>query len=356
LIGCTGFVLETALCWSLLRNAIQDVVMVYLLGVVAVALCFGRAAAVATALVSVAAVDFFFTAPYFSFAVNDRRLVLTFVVFLVVAYVIADLTARVRSAQEAAQEREREAQTERLRSALLSSVSHDLRGPLAGILGAATLLEHEGDLDEARGRQCLATITEEAFRLDRLVRHLIDVTSLEAGAIRLRKEWTPLEEIVGVALNRLSRALASRPVDVRIDSDASVVPVDGALLEQVFLNLLENAARYTSPGTPIAISARCVEAGVEVAVTDAGAGVPRGMEERIFEKFERGVRGGTGMGLGLTICRGIVTAHGGRIWYEGTHGGGATFRFLLPRGEPPRLLEECHGQAELATMEPESIG
>lgn len=148
-----------------------------------------------------------------------------------------------------------------------------------------------------------------------------------------------LDEIVGVALDRVERALGTRPVEVRIEPDASMVAVDATLLEQVFLNLLENAAKHTPPRTPVAISARRVEEGVEVAVSDSGHGVPRGLEERIFEKFERAERSRGGMGLGLTICRGIVAAHGGRMWCENAEGGGASFRFVLPRGELPQLAD-----------------
>jgi two-component system sensor histidine kinase KdpD len=335
-----GVALETASCWLFLRDAIQDIVMVYLFGVVAAALRFGRVTSIATAVLSVAAIDFFFTTPTFSFAVDNPRLVLTFFVFLAIAYVIGDLTERVRRATANAQASALEARSERMRSALLSSVSHDLRTPLAVLHSTASmLLDREEELTAERRRIHLRTILDEAAHLSRLVQHLVDATNLESGGVRVRKEWLPLEEIVGVALHRLNDLLGSRLVHVRIDPDASLVPADAALLEQVFLNLLENAAKYTRSGTPLAISARRVENGVEVAIADSGDGVPLGFEDKIFEKFERMVRSVSGMGLGLTICRGIVDAHGGRIWCENTEGGGATFRFVLPRGDIPELIE-----------------
>jgi two-component system sensor histidine kinase KdpD len=254
--------------------------------------------------------------------------------------VIGDLTARVRRAASTAQAHALEARSERMRSALLGSVSHDLRTPLGVLLNtASTLLEREAELTPDRRRVHLLTIIGEAARLSRLVEHLMDATCLESGGVRIRKEWLPLEEVVGVALRRLDDSLCARRVQVRIDADASLVAADATLLEQVFLNLLENAAKYTPPRSPLAISARRVHNGVEVAVADSGEGVPRGLEERIFDKFERVVRSVSGMGLGLTICRGIVDAHGGRIWCESTEGGGATFRFVLPRGEVPAFAE-----------------
>jgi two-component system sensor histidine kinase KdpD len=340
LVAFAAVAAETVVCWLLLRGAFADVVMVYLLGVVVMALRCGRVASTFAALLSIGAVDFFFTDPTFSFAVADPRRVLTLIVFLVVATVIADLTERVRLAAVAAKEREIEVRNERLRSALLSSVSHDLHTPLSVVLGAASaLLDREGQLPADRRREYLVTIADEAARLSRLVRHLVDATALESGAVRARKEWMLLEEVVGVALTRVERALDARHVQVQIEPDASMITADATLLEQVFLNLLENAAKHTPPQTPVAISARRVDEGVEVAVSDWGHGVPRGLEERIFEKFERAERSRGGMGLGLTICRGIVAAHGGRMWCENAVGGGASFRFVLPRGEVPQLAD-----------------
>jgi two-component system sensor histidine kinase KdpD len=335
-----GVTIETVGCWLFLRSGLHDVVMVYLLGVAVAALLYGRVASVATAIVSVGVIDFFFTIPVFSFAVEDRRLLVTFVVFVVIGCVIGDLAERVRRAIATARERELEARNERVRSALLASVSHDLRAPLAVIIDAAcALLDGEEEAVRPARREHILTIADESVRLSRLVRHLIHATSLESGVVRVQKEWMPLEEIVGVALSRLEDSLGGRALDVRIDAEASMVSADATLLEQLFLNLLENAAKYTPPRTPVSISARQVEEGVEVAVADSGDGVPAGLEERIFEKFERAATGG-GMGLGLTICRGIVAAHGGRIWCENVEGGGAIFRFVLPRGELPQMVEE----------------
>ena len=331
----------TALCEWLLAHQVTDVVMIYLLGVVVVAMRFGYVASLVTTALSVASLDFFFTEPYLSFAVTDKRYVLTFVIMSFVALVISNLMERLRTAavrESRSQRIQLEVHKERLRNALLSSVSHDLRTPLAVVSGAASaLLSGDVELAPERRREYLATIWEEADRLNRLVANLLDMTSLEAGALRARAEWQPLEEVVGVALNRLDEQLRGRPVRVDIAPEASLVPFDAVLIEQVFVNLIENAVRYTPSGSAIAIRAVAAGDAVEVEVADEGGGVPLGQEERIFEKFRRaGPAAGGGMGLGLTICRGILDAHGGRIWCDNRPGRGASFRFrLLRSGAPP---------------------
>ena len=240
-----------------------------------------------------------------------------------------------------------EVEGERLRTALLSSLSHDLRTPLASMEGAASSLLQDGPaLPEAVRRDLAETIVEESRRMTRLVANLLDMIRVEAGTLAVRKAWQPLEEALGVALLRLEDRLREHPVAVDLPPDLPLVPIDELLIEQVFINLLENAARYCPPGTPVTIEAECLDAGVVVSVTDRGPGIPAGTEEAIFAKFHRGTRGDDGAeaggaGLGLTICRGIVTAHGGRIWAEPTPGGGATFRFLLPLEGPP-IPEKRH--------------
>jgi two-component system sensor histidine kinase KdpD len=232
------------------------------------------------------------------------------------------------------------AETERLRSSLLSSVSHDLRTPLSAITGAASsLLQGQVPPDSAAARELLETVREEADRLNRLVQNLLQMTRLQSGALQVRKEWFPLEEVVGASLARLAPQLGDRQVDLRIPAELPLVPMDDVLIGQVLINLLDNALKHAPAGTPIAISAEPTEAGVAVAVADCGAGLPPGEEERIFEKFFRGRPGATrGAGLGLAICRGIVEAHGGRMQAGNRPGGGALFRFTLPiTGEPPRV-------------------
>ena len=465
-----------------------DLVMVYLLGIVAAAIRTSRWPALAATLLSIAAFDFFFVPPYYTFAVADVRYAVTFGVMLVVALVISGLTLRVREQAEAARGRERktaalfglsrdlarerkkdrlseiavkhigevfpsqvvilipderghlvapsteagtfaldekemgvaqwvlenrqaagigtdtlpgakalylpmiassgpvgvvgilpvnseepfdpeqihlletfanqtamameriilaqEAQKERLsaekqslRNILLSSVSHDLRTPLAAIIGSAdTLLRKGDDLAAEKRKELIQSIREEAERLNQIVRNVLNMTRLESGAIQIRKEWQSLEEITGAVIDRLSDRLNGHTLNVQIPEDLPLIHFDPLLMEQVLTNLLENALRYTPPGTAIELTARVQKTEVLVELADRGPGIPEGQQERIFDKFTRGRVPGGGVGLGLSICRVIIGAHGGRIWAENRPGGGAVFRFTLPvEGEPPPI-------------------
>lgn len=235
-----------------------------------------------------------------------------------------------------------EAEAERLRSAILSSLSHDLRTPLAGIEGAATSLLDEGaSLPSDVRRDLLEGILQESQRMSRLVRNLLDMVRVETGTLTPQSSWQPIEEVIGVALLRLESRLAAHPVTTRIPADLPMVRIDELLLEQVLLNLLENAARYAPVGTPIEIRASRQEDALLIEVADRGPGVAPEEAERVFERFYRGSaatgshEGGVGAGLGLTICRGIVIAHGGTIWIEPRAGGGSIVRFTLPTDGAP---------------------
>ena len=249
--------------------------------------------------------------------------------------------ARLSALAEAAR---LEIESERLRSTLLSSVSHDFRTPLGTITGAATTLMQENPELEASQRADLArAIYEEADRLNRLVTNLLSMTRLESGGLRVSKEWVPLEEVVGSALDRFRTELAERSVRTELPADLPLVPMDPLLVEQVLVNLIENALRYTPPGAAVEIAARQDPGdGVTVEVADRGPGLPKGSESRVFEKFFRASARGGGSGLGLAICLGIVSAHGGTIGAFNRDGGGAVFRFSLPiEGPPPAVPEEA---------------
>jgi two-component system sensor histidine kinase KdpD len=463
---------------------LANLVMVYLLGIVVVATRYGRGPSLVASILSVAALDFFFVPPVFTFAVSDVRYLFTFVVMLIVGLVTSSLAVRIRTQAEAARLREQrtaalyamsrelastrgvdqlltiatrhisevfrsqvvvllpgaggalvsadggqfaldsnelgvgkwvhehhqpaglgtstlpgaaalylplqaprgpvgvlgvrpsdrhaldapdqlhqletfanqtalaieraqladEAQqaqvrmeTERLRNSLLSSVSHDLRTPLATITGAATtILENGAKLNDRTRQGLLESIREEAERLNRLVQNLLEMTRLESGALQLRKEWHPLEEVIGAALGRLSKELADRRVETRVPPDLPLVPIDDVLIEQVLVNLLDNAVKYTPGGSPVRIMATSTDETLTVEIADHGPGLPRGEEDKVFEKFYRGVPGGRGAGLGLAICQGIVKAHGGNIWAQNLPEGGVAFLFTLPlAGKPP---------------------
>ena len=249
---------------------------------------------------------------------------------------------RVILAKEAHEERLK-AEAHHVRNAFLSSISHDLRSPLAVVAGAAsTLLERDASLDDLGRRELLQTIREEASRLERVIRNVLALTRLESGALTVCKEWQPLEEIIGVVLNRFADRLKEYPLSLRIPDDLPLVAFDSLLLEQVLTNLVENVLRHTPAGTAVEVAASVENSAILVEIADRGPGIPENEEKAIFGKFMRGTQTRLGAGIGLSICRAIVEAHGGRIWAESRDGGGAIFKFLLPiEGTPPSLpLEE----------------
>lgn len=223
---------------------------------------------------------------------------------------------RVRLAHEIDQARVL-AETERLRSALLTSISHDLATPLAGILGAASSLQQYDDLyDRAARQELLGTIQDEGDRLSRYVRNLLDMTRLDSGAIELNREMVDLGEAIGAALERCSRLLAGHRVVVDVQPDLPMLSLDPILFEQVLVNLLDNAAKYAPQGSAVEIGAERQDEFIVVRVRDEGPGIPASDEERIFTKFHRVESGDCkppGTGLGLAVCRGFVEAMGGSI-------------------------------------------
>jgi len=474
--------IATAVSWLLPPvSERSNLVMVYLLGIVIVAMRTGRGPSLLAAVLSVAAFDFFFVPPYFTFAVSDVRYLFTFAVMLIVGLVISGLTVRTRTQAEAAEHREQrtaalyamsrelagtrgvddlvaiairhiaevfrtqvvvlvpggggalrpasggqfdldgnelavgrwvyehrqpaglgtntlpgssalyvpligstgavgvlgvrpsdphamdvperlhqletfaaqtalalerarlaaEAQdaevrieTERLRNSLLSSVSHDLRTPLAAITGAVTTILDGGRLEAATRHELLESVRDEAERLNRLVQNLLEMTRLESGALQLRRELHPIEEVIGAALGRFAKPLGTRRVTTRVPPDLPLVAIDDVLVEQVLINLLDNTLKYTPPTSPIDIIATATDRNVTVEIADHGPGLPPGEEDKVFDKFYRAhAVGGRGAGLGLAICRGIVRAHGGRIWAQNLPGGGVAFLFTLPLGD-----------------------
>jgi two-component system sensor histidine kinase KdpD len=229
--------------------------------------------------------------------------------------------------------------TDQLRSALLSSVSHDLRTPLASIKAAAGSLQQQDVLwDEDARREFAGAIEREADRLNRLVSNLLDMSRIEAGALHPDKEWYSLGELIQEVLDRLAPTLEGREVTISLAPDLPPVPLDYLQIDQVLTNLIENAIHYTGPGTPITVTAERSGSEVLVQVADHGPGIPPQDLERIFDKFYRvGPSGlpGTeprvqGSGLGLAVARGLIEAHGGRLWAANRPGGGALFTFTLP--------------------------
>ena len=273
---------------------------------------------------------------------EQQRLLETFITQTALAIERLQLAEKARGAQL-------KVETETLRNSLLSAISHDLRTPLASIVGAASsLVEDEQRTDGERlsaqaRRELELTIHDEAQRMATLSGNILDMARLETGAVQLRREWVPLEEIVGSVLARFRRKLEGRAVGVALPRDLPLLNVDPVMIEQVLANLFENALKYTPAGSPLDIAARSDRGAVELSLADRGPGIPPGSGERLFDKFFRASpeRAQSGVGLGLTICRAMVEAHGGTVCAGNREGGGAQFFVNLPAiGTPPELERE----------------
>lgn len=240
-------------------------------------------------------------------------------------------------------------EAEQLRNSLLSSVSHDLRTPLATIAGTATSLYQSSS---ETTRPLLKSLADESHRLAHLVDNLLDMARLESGSVMLNRQWQVLEELVGVAAGHIEQELKGRSLQIEIPPDLPLLNVDGDLMSQVLVNLLENAVRYTPSTTAIYVMAKAARNRIEIKVADEGPGLPAGSETRVFDKFFRGVTttpadGRRGVGLGLAICKSIVAAHGGDIKAANRPAGGAEFTITLPiTKQPPPVTMEARRVSE----------
>jgi two-component system sensor histidine kinase KdpD len=273
------------------------------------------------------------------FLPEQQKLLETFLSQIAQAITRVRLTEQARTAQL-------DMEAERLRNSLLSAISHDLRTPLATIVGSASTLVEEGQQLQAADKMALSqVIYDEARRMSRLVNNILDMARFDAGAVQLNRQWYPLDEIIGVVLTRLHKPLLERSVSVQLPPGTPMLYVDAVLIEQVLINLLENALRYTPAASPLEITAKVSATAVEIAVADLGPGLAQGSEKQLFEKFYRAdpEAAQSGVGLGLAICQAIIKAHGGSIQAQNRIGGGAVFTFLLPVDHAPPELEQENG-------------
>jgi two-component system sensor histidine kinase KdpD len=241
-------------------------------------------------------------------------------------------------------------ESERLRNSLLAAISHDLRTPLAALVGMAESLTMMSLPATSAELETAHRIKDAAMRMSSLVSNLLDMARLQSGPVQLNRQWQPLEEVIGTSLKAMSSVLEDRPIKVALPDDLPLVNIDAVLFERVLCNLLENAAKYTPPGSAVQIGAHAAGDAILISVEDWGPGLPKGKESSIFEMFERGRKESAtpGVGLGLAICRAIVDAHEGKIHGATKPGGGARFTIELLRGEPPGLegLERLENMQE----------
>lgn len=304
-----------------------NLVMVYLLGVTWVAGRCSRGPAILASFLCVAAFNFCFVHPQGTFVVSDVQYIFTFGAMLAVSLLISTLAIRLRSQSLAQAEAAAQAQLEQARGDLLSAVSHDLRTPLSSISGSAGALLSQPELSD-QSRDLALTIQTESNRMADMVRNLLDMTRV-SGTIELDLDWYGLDELVANAIER-TQPMLKKPIRLNVAPDTPLAKVDGVLMEQVFVNLLENAARHGGADVQVDVAISHQNGWILATVSDDGPGIPKGTEAKIFERFF-GSR--EGFGLGLAICKAAANAHGGEISVENLSGGGARFTIQIPKRE-----------------------
>lgn len=345
------------------------VALAMLLVVLFVAAGWGARPAIIASVLGVLCFNFFFLPPVHTFTIADSRNWVALIAFLITALTAGQLSAsakrraeeaeaarreierlynELRSAFERASHAEALRQSERLKSALLDAVTHDLRTPLTSIKASVTSLLDElkrdgpsAALNDEEQREMLDVINEECDRLNRFIEGLVELARIEAGELRLGRRWGTIEEMIEAALVRAKQITHQHRVEVDIPKDLPVVLVDARAISEVIYLLVDNAAKYSAPGSQIRITAaRGEDDMILVSVEDDGLGIPVELRERVFDKFFRAVREidssrnqPSGMGMGLPIARGIVEAHGGRIWIESGARKGSRVLFTLPIGD-----------------------
>jgi K+-sensing histidine kinase KdpD len=324
----------TLLNWVLARwLSLTDLAMVYLLGSVIAAAYLPVSASVVTAILGFLCFDFFFVPPAFTLHIADNRHLLTGLTLLAVGVITSALAGEVRRQTRTAAEAAILAREEQLRSSLLASISHDLRTPLAIMAGSASTLHDNRDhLNTQEQDELLQTIFETARRMSAEVSDVLDMTRLSAGPVTLNLQWYPLEELIGAALERCKDTLTRHTVTIDVPPDMPLVRVDGVLIEKLLINLLENAARHTPPGTQVCVAVARSPGAIDLRIDDDGPGLSEPNAERLFEKFEHGSTQGPtpGSGLGLPICRAIARLHGMTIVGQTRLEGGARFVLSMP--------------------------
>ncbi|MGI1657352.1 MAG: sensor histidine kinase [Desulfitobacterium sp.] len=306
-----------------------NVIMVYILSVLIISLVTrGYVYGVVASALCVLLFNFFFTYPYYTFHAIQRHYPITFAIMLVVAFLTSTLTIR-------AQNQLVESEKEKMRSNLLRAISHDLRTPLTGILGASsTLLEHVDSLDKQTQQQLLSNIKEDSQWLIRMVENLLSVTRIKEETMNVTKTPEAAEEIVAEAVHRIRIRFPEQKIRVRVPDELLMVPMDGILIEQVLINLLENAIKHSPENTDIEVTLKKQKSNAVFEVIDSGTGIVKQDFPYLFASYvpsgKRSADATRGMGIGLSICMSIIKAHHGTMEAANNETGGAVFQFTLP--------------------------
>ena len=346
-----------------------SIALILVLPVILVAVTQGRGPALYASILVGLSFNFFFIGPYYSFLITRPEDVVAFIVFVTTAVLVGQLSSRLEKRvlltetqqkelvhvrgkfeQAAAQAAEADAlrKSEQLKTALLDAVTHDLRTPLTSIKAAISTIRSEPVTPEVQ-RELFEVIEQESDRLNHFIQGMMDLAKLQAGEVKLASRSVAADEMVEDALLRAGPLLEGHPVEVAIAGGLPAPMVDPLLIAQVIFTLLENAAKYSGPSARITISVRREDNRICFAVDDEGPGIPPELRGRVFERFFRaGLQ--PGMGMGLAIARGIVQAHGGKIWIESGPGGkGTSVQFQLPLAQPVQKVTVKEGASEAAS-------
>ena len=341
-----GVAALTVACWFLTPiTGYAAIALIYLLGVLLGGMVLEQKPVLLAATLSALAWNFLFIPPRFTLHIAKVEDALMFATYFVVALTVGSLTSRLKAREHLAAQLQVAEESERLRKTLLDCVSHELKTPVAAIGAASEALagsvggRNNGELT----RQLAAEIQDGSRRLNRVVNNLLDMTRLESGVVDPKLEWCDVRDLLQSAIAAEREALEGRVIEWDVPRDIPLVSLDYALVEQAVSKLAANAGSYTPANMPIELAARCDNNVLTISVSDRGPGFPRDGGERLFEKFHRGDSAKTGgLGLGLSIARGFIEAHGGKLTAENRVSGGARFSITIPaRMTDPKSLDSA---------------
>jgi two-component system sensor histidine kinase KdpD len=324
----------TIACWLLTPlTGYAAISLIFLLGVLLAGMVLSRGPVLLVAALSAVSWNFLFIPPLFTLHIAKIEDALTFAAYFIIAITVGGLTAQLKAREHLAAQVQVAQESERLRKTLLDCVSHELKTPLSAIAAASQeLLRQTANVQDSQILKELADeIRDGSHRLNRVVNNLLDMNRLESGVIRPKREWCDVRELLQSAVDTEHESLNGRDIRLDVPDEIPLALVDHALIEQAVAKLLANAGSHTAPNLPIEVDAEYTNENLLISVSDRGHGIPPESTERLFEKFYRGDDRKTGgLGLGLSIARGLIEAHGGTLTVENRDGGGARFVIKLP--------------------------
>lgn len=308
------------------------VALVLLLTVSTLAMFFDIVPVMVAALLSALIWDYFFIPPHFNFQIGSTEDLLMLLMYLFIALINAALTFKIRQIEKDARQKEEKENTIRLYKTVLNSLSHELRTPIATILGAADgLLQKDSRLSDGNKKELISEISTASLRLNLQVENLLNMSRLEAGFIQPKKDWCDVSELVYSVTNRLELDLKSHKLVIEIPENLPLFKLDFGMMDQIIYNLVNNAVQHTAAGSLISIKANCIQEHCILTISDTGKGFPANETDKVFDKFYRLPNSPTGgIGLGLSIVKGFVQAHEGSIQLKNRSTGGAEFIIVLP--------------------------